>query len=307
MTILHKKRFSLLIVLLFTAFFSDLIGQSYVPFLDESKIWSILNWSNSKHPNYLNYYSERFIDAKEDTIVNNTLLRRFNVSDYFYSEDTVNRIVYRHDLVQGDTHILYDFNLKIGDTVDWIMPYHYQLWDTSGTSYTSMKSTLFKVSDTLREIYGGRSRKVIMLQYLVQPTWHDCAPLYWIEGVGCGLSPLGWENGDCYNDGTIVECQRDSSNYSPIYGDKCTPVGIPPLVTPEIITISPNPSSGVFIVTSEQEITNMRVLSNTGELILDQAIYNRSFNIDIHQVPAGLYVLEVWIGNNILRKKILKG
>ena len=72
------------------------------------------------------------------------------------------------------------------------------------------------------------------------------------------------------------------------------------------VTVFPNPSPGVFYITSEQEITNVEISNTEGGMILNPQIVNsRSVEMDFSDMPKGIYLLKVTVGDKVYSQKVI--
>ena len=118
------------------------------------------------------------------------------------------------------------------------------------------------------------------------------------------------ENGDLISTGVyqrageiaIPWIMRLNENGCPHYGD-CDDIVITSLDT-EIssdfdltspVLISPNPSTGLFYIDTKLEVTVIRIMSVTGEVLKNhlEIGIEGNISIDISQFPDGMYVLEL--------------
>jgi len=76
----------------------------------------------------------------------------------------------------------------------------------------------------------------------------------------------------------------------------------------ESITISPNPTNDVLrIESNDYPISDYKVFNATGQLILQSTtIANQQQQIDVSDLPAGVYYLEMTLDNYFGRKKFVK-
>ena len=60
------------------------------------------------------------------------------------------------------------------------------------------------------------------------------------------------------------------------------------------VHVYPNPSNGMFTITSSEAVVSYSLLDLTGRVIVDkQEVNSKHFTIDLFQETAGMYVLEV--------------
>jgi uncharacterized repeat protein (TIGR01451 family) len=76
------------------------------------------------------------------------------------------------------------------------------------------------------------------------------------------------------------------------------------------ITIYPNPSTGKYFITLQENIKsnefNIEVYNLLGELILNQKIQNQTTQIDLSQYPQGTYILKASGANQSFHQRIIK-
>jgi hypothetical protein len=75
------------------------------------------------------------------------------------------------------------------------------------------------------------------------------------------------------------------------------------------ISVYPNPVENKFTITLQSKITEYTTaeLYNTeGKLIEKQSLYNSTSTIDLSGFPAGMYLVKVDTGTEILTEKIIK-
>lgn len=82
-------------------------------------------------------------------------------------------------------------------------------------------------------------------------------------------------------------------------------VGIPP-VEQSAFSLFPNPVSIVLNVTVSEPYTVARILDVSGRIITEQPISGLSFELDVHALPAGLYILETESEGKLARAEFVK-
>ena len=176
--------------------------------------------------------------------------------------------------------------------------YHYNT-STSAWEYTNQAYWDFNNSTTF--VFGGPTSSLgfTMIQgetYFIQRgigSYPDnCLPTVYFIGnsINCtakGLSPKSYK---------ISEEELKSLN---INHD---------LFSQLKINIYPNPSTGNFTLSLNQEVENgtVQVLDYTGKIVLEKNITENDINIDIYAVPSGLYFVKVISVNGISMEKLIK-
>ncbi len=83
--------------------------------------------------------------------------------------------------------------------------------------------------------------------------------------------------------------------------------GINQLTNNNVITISPNPTNGVFTISTEEvKIKEVKIINVLGCEILKQVQNDQSATIDLSDFSKGIYFVEVKTERGIVRKKLIK-
>ncbi len=261
------------------------------PFWKESE--SGIPWSLSQEYTMI---GDTTINNKNYEILFERELYNFNVySDGvkgWIREDN-NVIFFREDSVD---HILYDFNVNIGDTIQW--------WGLD----TNPSSPMYFIVSTVDSItIKNEPRKRIGF---------DLAPndslvieiAYVIEGVGSdrGLLPhYGYfESGgglDCY-------MEKDTFLFSRYTFSDCTTMSTKKIFTQKEINIAPNPSNYQIEISIEDYLTNGRieVYDLNGKRVIQERFEGNRQVLNITELESGLYILLIKTENGIYRNKFIK-
>lgn len=278
-------------------------------YLANNPIWVV---SSSCYPgNCYSKTSDIYYYLKGDTIIeNNNYHKLFKKelgyifcpgSTLFGSNDTINPFTYLRDTLQqirfwdGITdRLLYDFNLNIGDTVP----------NTAYGTTTVSGIDSIPVSNYFRKRFT-----------LSNP---DCSS-YLYEGIGNSngfLEPVICQNisSDC---GYTLSCYgfNDTAWYPSI--NASSPCIIPsiPLEIQEHknidqsseITISPNPSTSMFTISSDRaKIEKIKIMNTLGELLFVSDKINYKSDVDLTDFIKGIYIVHIYTENGIVGKKIIK-
>jgi len=73
----------------------------------------------------------------------------------------------------------------------------------------------------------------------------------------------------------------------------------------EIFSVYPNPSSGIFTVTSQEEITTIEIYNVLGEKIYKSEMRDKKYAIDLSGKAKGIYFVRIQSGDKISTQKIL--
>jgi PKD repeat protein len=72
----------------------------------------------------------------------------------------------------------------------------------------------------------------------------------------------------------------------------------------DMISLYPNPSDGLIQISSEIKIDKIIIFNNSGKLVLDKTIDDKSVMLNIDYLPSGVYIMQVYFKNGIITKKM---
>lgn len=199
-----------------------------------------------------------------------------------------------NDIIFCDTneHILFDFSLKTGDTLNYcsFAPLHYD-WEIHPEKVDSIKM----------EIHFGRLRKTFYtigvpnyLPNLIVSGQNPIAQVRIIEGIGFqyqGIFNYRFGNLVDYCEGDFNICDIVSSTNEL-------------RLTESLVNIYPNPTSDYLRFEATSRITKISLINlNFVELV---SVENENL-LDINAIPAGIYICRIKFDNgSIVSKKIIK-
>ena len=307
-------RIRLLYFSLFTIHFSlftlcNAQFNTYHPFPDSNAWWSEEEEGLTNcpmMPPFVEYY-DYFI--RTDTIINgNTYHTIYTSGGYGFSscggliwsdycnymgsirEDSLKHIYFNSKSTNYKDTLLYDFNLKVGDTLP--------------ASYNNNPSSKNYVKSIDSVLIGTKYRKQFIVTDSNNSYWKDSI----IEGIGSNqglLEPIypGFE----YFTYLLCFKQNDTTVY-PYLNDSCQEfiLGVHNIQQEKItFTVYPNPSIGIF--TMQSSVVNghpdsyresIEVYNVLGEKVYSQFnIQNPTFSIDLIGQPSGVYFYRV-VGEN---------
>ncbi|MEM7373274.1 MAG: T9SS type A sorting domain-containing protein [Bacteroidota bacterium] len=204
----------------------------------------------------------------------------------FIREDTSSRMVFCYDCLPNYTdsaeELLYDFSIESG------------IW--YGLHYLSIGILGFEI-DTIywRQKYG-KSRKTFL-------TSNNDVELY--EGIGSDrglLEDIGlFLHGPYFSDPTLEDyCIGDDSTC----GVFPYIMGLPEQIASDSWDIYPNPATEqiqVIMRSWQGSLHDFRLVIRdlTGRKLMTQTILNSSFEIDLQNIPSGIYVCELLYKNHL--------
>jgi len=209
-----------------------------------------------------------------DTIPINNLWTNNN----FLREDTTNQKVYMYTNItaSGQEILLYDFDVQVGDTINY--PYY-------GIPF--IVDSIYNVT-TL----DGVSRKYIKSIYQLGPS-----PLYYIEGLG-GCAGVFHEPYDYFENGPWLMCITDiyqNAIWGSGQGSLCSFFATSTnenVYDSNKISFSPNPANGYIKFINIPANSTIEFINNMGKRHSLNAIDMNS-TLSIEHIPAGIYFLNV--------------
>jgi hypothetical protein len=193
----------------------------------------------------------------------------------------------KRQVILGDRNpnILYDFNLKIGDTI------------INGVYRTTFYPVVKRIDSVL---ICGNYHKRYITQYAI-PSSNDSSAL--IEGVGMNQCLFGVVNifgiGESNNSGCYTEIENNScSKCNLILNVKNR------RALTENIKIYPNPSNSIVLINSPILIKSLNILDLYGQVVYSlNHINTLNYKIDTRFFKTGYYILNIEILDNTFIKK----
>jgi hypothetical protein len=297
----------LLIILLCISVSTQVQAQKYVPFPEHGALWYETFQDDSGPPTGFSYH----IKQEDDTMINgisyillSTVKQKRERDQYgiYYTayykgmygamrEDSSKR-VYFYDLKEKTEHLLYDFNMKKGDTIPEYIRY------SANYKIIAIDSTLIEKSYRKRYSVGIDSNR--------DPV------AYIIEGIGStqGLTNRITPQFEIFYSLGCFSLNKkqvfpDTSNYS------CEIiVSVNKLVKKDVnFTIFPNPTTGQFTIQTQSIFgeSDICVRDILGRIVLQEKLLSSNQTFNMSNQPKGLYFVEFdYIGRGIVQKLILQ-
>jgi hypothetical protein len=296
---MKKNILTSILILTFTIAFSQ--TNKYFPFPESNAVWrdstcGVISWEMTGDTIWNNFTYHK--------ITSNEFVYPLSISQLceywdpptfhtFYAgairQDTALRKVYF--LPPGSTTdtLLYDFNLAVGDTI--------RTFITFGGELEAVVTAIDSI------LIGSQYRKIWTV-----PIEHW--PFKIIEGIGSTRGPIVQisDLGGYTQYETLICYSHNNQTLYPYYSPSsgCEVVtGIPEQSQIEIISISPNPSNGEFIIeTAMTGKLTVQIFDLNGILMFRQNIYDKT-NIDVTVLNEGLYILTIKSDASIAFKKLV--
>jgi len=288
----------ILFITLLTLFSSKVLkaqDEPYLPLLDTGKLWieaKRLEFGGFK-------FTELWIGDR--IIYNDTVyyeLYGINTEPFYMREDTLERKVYIDCSFYPEPCedvLLYDFSLQVGDSVDYGEGYLYRL----------------EVVET--ESISEINRKI----YYLQPVWDMELPFaIWIEGIGSkagvlqpksnpGLYGMGMTELNCFYQNEELQYQSYSAS---VYGCNFEYLAIDK-IEKNYLTIYPNPVTDILNIKIFNEQLNdikFEIIDIFGKVCKIGIINNTEFQVNVSDLPKGIYIIRFNYDNTINNQKFIK-
>jgi len=240
-----------------------------------------------------------FINIQGDTVIDNhKYLKLFletgsSHSDKFYAIRQENKKIYAKFFDQTQEFLLYDFNVKKGDTIH----------STAQSGYISRLPIVSGVDSV--QLYNGEYRKRINIQGLDT----------WIEGIG-SMSGVDYPTRefvtcDCNSSFLLISFAREKllsfynselcANFDCCQGIKDDVKKIQ--VQKKMFDIYPNPTKEIITVkfVSNVEKSNFELFDLQGKTVINKQIDETNNSVHLNQLPNGIYFYKISIDGRLLQ------
>ena len=116
-------------------------------------------------------------------------------------------------------------------------------------------------------------------------------------------------SGNCYLKFTIDDgvTTYEVTTAEPFCIDTCgITTGYHTTHVPPVFTVSPNPSEGIFHISSFNPVEEIKIYNLAGELMYFSEPGDSEFKVDLTALPAGSYLVNAFTSDGIIIKKIIK-
>lgn len=271
-----------------------LMGQStkYLPIFTKQTQWNLFVLNNGA----IDMGMQR---VTKDTLIGGQFFAVFaangnqpNKSTAYIYEDIAERKVYVME--NGDTRLLYDFNLKKGDKFEF-------------------KEDNFEVI----AVNSVPTREGNATQITLRCVNKLADFLVWVEGVGATVSPLYYKHYGNKSLDVKVKCFfRKSQLIYSLTDETCpTPVSTSNFSTTSLqVDVFPNPTINdlkVYIKNATNQAIEMELLSISGVSLEKKQLTNQAeeaqYDMDFQFMEKGMYLLQIRTSNgDMITKKIIK-
>jgi len=328
----------LIAIIVFLIWTSSIFGQSYSKFVIEGAHWEVYE-SGDPLDGDGDEYNDPFFETTHhfklegDSLQAGFVYKKMFQSDYtkfqynvshpeeYYIrssawqlialvwEDTTLKKVYiignpqpfgpRCNTNSPNDSLFIDFSKNAGDSLkfNFIDADVYNICDT----------TICFVDSTDTTLSFGLVRKI---SYISPPDSLFNRNFQLIEGVGPSYGLVGGPGpsfeGDysslltqyCVGNDTV--CFGGYSNYYQIF-----PTSVETISTSPIVELYPNPACDAFFISADQVISEIDIIDITGRVIQGYQLQMNKFEISTNGLSKGLYLCKIYMGQDVLVKKLL--
>jgi hypothetical protein len=295
------KKFLLFFILIIQFDRSDAQSWVYHPFPTDSAIWTnisatydVCTWCNPMSVTYYWNPPDRYCMSSDDTIINSLSYSKLNYCGGNYKgglrDDGIGRVYF----VPADSLselLIYDFTVQTGDTVTLFQEIDSNTWMANTYMYLYVDSVMI----------NGTFRKRINM---------SSGGASWIEGIGCtqGLFKEAWLNVSNYYLNLECMSHKDTTLYPEFSLGPCSLTSdLKETTIKGDVKIYPNPTTGRFEITSDQEIQMIEVMDLLGNTIHRFVVNNTVSGIDLSYLASNIYFLKFYDKKGyLIIKKVVK-
>jgi hypothetical protein len=302
----------LLLISIFTMMLVTMFGQPniYHPFPDSNSMWSdrvYAPFCNNTYECSINQYT-----IVGDTLINGKVYKKLTQSGYIISQNyqytfyTGYAGAYRQEINQKKVYffppygypqvdtLLYDFNLNVGDPLP--------------LTYIYPEDFCNSIVDTIDSVAVGNSYRK---RFHISTQGTSPQQVWLIEGIGCtnGLFSgfcVGWEGWQ------YLTCfiQNDTISYPTPPNSDCSLITSIPISKKQTnsFSIFPNPVKDKFTIEFSKTLGNVEltIINVIGQEFINQRITENKTQIDVRNLPSGVFIVRLKSEKAVEIEKIIK-
>lgn len=295
----------------------NLLFAQYLALPDSNAYW--IEGIFGGTPGFTDYYQYQLTANKNDTVIGSNTYHKVFIKHWFtYSSyslpvyigsfrQSINGKVFFISKDSVNEYILYDYSLKVGDTIKNVF--------ASVTSCHLLYHATVTCIDSL--LIENKYHKTIE----IQPFWNNytasniyCPPpmntsSVWYEGITSGEGLISFPFGGFMNKNLYCMKYSDTTFFYPAgIGNSCqaglmkTDSCHVPITTSVIeidkssFNIFPNPSDGYFSIYSKNPFTKISIFNLLGDKIFESSEQKQNTNLNLSENPNGIYFIHVYQG-----------
>jgi len=286
-----QKIYILILYLLFTQFLILAVAnKAHCQFLNKDATWTVLRTG-------INSESYRDYSIWKDSTINDTIYSLFTHNRLLFAlREESNRVYYKllkgylpgYDTLKNHEHVLYDFNLTVGDSIYLFLPFN-----------SPELSTDWVVKDVDSILIGNTLKKRMHLE--ITPRIPGFGFQYWIKDIGSTYGPLYFTGISEHEVFFELYCYR--RNMEKLYGD-CLINSISTNKAGETISVKFNPLIKQLEIElpSNENYGTLAVFSLNGSIILRQTLQHKSY-IHLDNLNGGIFIAVVNTDSGWVSKK----
>lgn len=276
-------------------------AQNNFPVSTDNPVWRVLRTGaiSVEGPRYfLDYKLEKdtLIDNKTYSVISgfDTIQGNTNWSRVGFTRTSSTKVYFKAT-ANGKEYLLYDFGLKVNDTI-------YCGFDVNHNPDT-IKFHVVSI-DTI-DVSGYRRKRLKIYS-------NDHFEMNWIEGIGSDINPFYMGSFGIPGSISELRCVTINSNLiyqNPKYSDCTTITSIKQIPSNDGISIFPNPTKTELFVdinTGRFEKLKIKINDMNGKVVYNKTVSELTNVINISTFPCGLYFIQIFKDNILVNEKIIK-
>ena len=246
--------------------------------------------------------TSKIIEFKDNEVVipNGQLILRSDSNRVYFFES-------------GQFKLLYDFNLVVGDTLVYSVPYNWKNYDLacSFSPDTSKKAQAIIDSVVFITISGQSLKSFytspVPLTNINYFSWSLGQIIERIGGSSLGI--IGQSSAQCLS-GYLghFRCYSDSLiNYHPVPENCDFITGIETINNRNNLNIYPNPTSTYFTIKGLNEPYDLTIFNSVGQLLYEaKNVFESTKKVDVENLKEGILLIQIKSEKEVYYYKILK-
>ncbi len=194
------------------------------------------------------------------------------------------------------------FNMAGGNSANNIAVWNGSTWSALGTG---TNGTVHALTIHNGELYAGGSFTMAggnSVNYISK--WDGSQWSALSGGRNNEVYALASFQGDLYAGGNFLGGSNDTARYIARYTDTTQTSVLENNISS--FSIFPNPSTGIIILASDQDISGLFIINTLGQKIIERSAKGKQVAVDITSWPVGIYFIEVKTKTGGSVRKVLK-
>jgi hypothetical protein len=300
-----------IIIFIFVTSSSLLYGQSYKPTVVDGNRWNLLyhtypsDYKCGKSISSDNYLRTEILKLSRDTTVCDTLYKilltsfdslsaNWSITGFIREDNNAKKVYYRpakipHDIREQEEYLLYDFSLKLKDTMKYNEDYFNIVVDTIDTlKYDNIKYRRIKFNHGIEWLEGIGDLNGLLSTTMSTPCASPKPKLL------------------CCSNNDALLYKLNSSEFDKCFYWKDYFSSITDLNNINKYDIYPNPADDKLMIhTLKGSRFEINIYNSQGQLMISEYSFNNQANINTLELPNGLYLIKLLNNSDVFNYKII--